>query len=316
MRYILCGLLLLVMALSYGQTIHLQEAVKVKGLSLLLNDLAEIPEDPGLGQVCLGKTPALGQTVVYDRETITARLQELGVDVSQIIWEGEMAVSVETESMAVSPDQLAAVAKDFLETSLPWPVEDMSCELTGATAAPLLFPAPRHAASITPRLASNLLNRGRAVVEIIATVDGQQVQRCTLVFQIRVFSTVFITTRFIPRHTVLQQQDLQSKRLEITNFSETPLASWDAIVGKQMRSSQPAHHILSDRDLEPETVIRRGSMVSVVWEYGNLKISITARSLENGGMGDVIRLLNLSSNKIIQGKVIAGSTVVIPTGER
>ena len=52
-----------------------------------------------------------------------------------------------------------------------------------------------------------------------------------------------------------------------------------------------------------DAAIRRGEMVTLVYRIGGLQLSTHARALEDGAIGQGIRLVNLTSNRTVDGTV-------------
>lgn len=57
-----------------------------------------------------------------------------------------------------------------------------------------------------------------------------------------------------------------------------------------------------------EAAVRRGEMVTLVYEAPGLSLSMRARALEDGAIGQSVRLLNTSSNRTIEGVVTGPNT--------
>jgi flagella basal body P-ring formation protein FlgA len=68
-------------------------------------------------------------------------------------------------------------------------------------------------------------------------------------------------------------------------------------------------------DLQKPVAIARGSMVSVVLKTPAMLLTTQGRALDDGAIGDVIRVLNTRSNMTVQGTVSAsGEVIVSPAG--
>jgi flagellar basal body P-ring formation protein FlgA len=70
------------------------------------------------------------------------------------------------------------------------------------------------------------------------------------------------------------------------------------------------------RQLEPVWLIAKGNPVVLVATAGGLAVSAPAEALEDGGMGDVIRVLNLSSQREIKAVVTGKNSVTAQTNMR
>jgi flagella basal body P-ring formation protein FlgA len=52
-----------------------------------------------------------------------------------------------------------------------------------------------------------------------------------------------------------------------------------------------------------DTVVRRGETIALVFETPGISLSTSARALEDGAVGDNVRLINLSSNRTINATI-------------
>jgi flagella basal body P-ring formation protein FlgA len=56
--------------------------------------------------------------------------------------------------------------------------------------------------------------------------------------------------------------------------------------------------------LKSAQMVRKGSIVKIMAENGSLLVTTIGLSEDNGGQGDIIKVKNLTSNKIVYAKVI------------
>ena len=83
------------------------------------------------------------------------------------------------------------------------------------------------------------------------------------------------------------------------------------LVGKVARKTLlPAHYIPLASVREPY-VVEPGAAVQAVFVSGGLTISATAVTLEAGAAGDMVKVRNIDSGKIVSGAVMADGTVRI-----
>lgn len=60
--------------------------------------------------------------------------------------------------------------------------------------------------------------------------------------------------------------------------------------------------------------IKRNEIIEVIYNIGQLKIKISARSLTSGNMGDEIKFMNLSSRSTLYGVIKENGVVVTQSG--
>jgi len=103
--------------------------------------------------------------------------------------------------------------------------------------------------------------------------------------------------------------------LEVLTFVSTNLAYqrgaiWDGRGGPwQTTRSLPAMMPILASDLGPLAAIHRGDLVTLIFESGNLRLSIQVEALGEGSPGDTIIVRNLDSRKQVYATVIDSNTV-------
>ena len=96
-----------------------------------------------------------------------------------------------------------------------------------------------------------------------------------------------------------------------TEIPENVLSDPEQAVGKVLTTAVRVNAEITRNMLKKATVVKRGAMVKIVAESGPLLITTFGLSEENGGRGDVIRVKNISSNKIIYTKVVDQALVQV-----
>ena len=81
---------------------------------------------------------------------------------------------------------------------------------------------------------------------------------------------------------------------------------WDVsqIKGATLRQSIQAGRAILLADLEQVQVIKSGSIITLVAVINGLGVEAKGIALQHGGVGDIIKVKNLSSKKILTGRVI------------
>lgn len=67
-------------------------------------------------------------------------------------------------------------------------------------------------------------------------------------------------------------------------------------------------------DLKKPNIIDRGTRVSIVFRSGKINLTATGKAIEDGGRGDIIRVMNSKSHKTIEAMVIGPGQVQVLTG--
>lgn len=117
------------------------------------------------------------------------------------------------------------------------------------------------------------------------------------------------------RGEVVTEADLEWQQVRETQAQFGVLTRMEDIVGRQMRTLGRPGVPLRATDVQREIAIVKGSLVTIVMRKGSLQLTAQGRALEDGGVGDTIKVSNLQSKVTVEGKVEAPGTVsVVPMG--
>ena len=87
----------------------------------------------------------------------------------------------------------------------------------------------------------------------------------------------------------------------------------DDLVGRRAKKSLRAGLVVHDRHLRPNWMVRAKQTVSVVNNTGGIQVTTAGIALENGRLGDLVKVRNLSSNSVLHGFVAGTKKISIGT---
>jgi flagellar basal body P-ring formation protein FlgA len=116
-----------------------------------------------------------------------------------------------------------------------------------------------------------------------------------------------VATRTIRAQGIVQAEDVTLVAADIPN-ALTQVA--DA-VGQEARVAIYAGRPIGVADVGPPALVDRNQIVPLAYQSGTLAILTEGRALTRGGVGDVIRVMNLASRSTVSGRVSATGTVVV-----
>lgn len=110
-----------------------------------------------------------------------------------------------------------------------------------------------------------------------------------------------LATRTLRAGTVLTAADLSA-----TGDSDAA-----AMVGMETRRAVYAGRPVTPEDVGPATLVRRNAVVTMAFRHGVLDIRTEGRALEDGGMGEPIRVLNIASRQAVLARVSGAGQVEV-----
>lgn len=113
--------------------------------------------------------------------------------------------------------------------------------------------------------------------------------------------------RLVRPMTIISADDLSVSETDVPGA----LGSDAQILGLEAKTTLYPGHPIRPQDVGPPALVERNQLVMVVYKSGALTISAEARALSRGGVGEVIRVMNLTSRKTVSGRIEPDGTVAV-----
>ncbi|MDQ1363764.1 MAG: flagellar basal body P-ring formation protein FlgA [Pseudomonadota bacterium] len=124
-------------------------------------------------------------------------------------------------------------------------------------------------------------------------------------------ASVYQTAVPLPRDHIITEQDLTAVKTDLGKLNRGYYSKLDDLLGKQTRRSLPPGQILHPAHIKVPNWVKRGEQVALVAGNPQFSIRTQGEALNDGAVGDQVRVKNLSSNRIVEGTVTAQGTVTV-----
>ncbi|MDR1482564.1 MAG: flagellar basal body P-ring formation chaperone FlgA [Synergistaceae bacterium] len=147
----------------------------------------------------------------------------------------------------------------------------------------------------------------RSVALKLTGDDGRRVKRQV---KLRWFQPVVYSVNAIQRGS---EADLADLRMRIDEIGMIGTYVWlpEQIAGAELRQSIGVGRPITAGDVNRPDLVKPGSSVTLMARVNGLGIEAHGIAMQRGGIGDVIKVKNLSSKKILSGKIIDAGLVLI-----
>ncbi len=154
-------------------------------------------------------------------------------------------------------------------------------------------------------------SRQQGATSVGVACEGDKPWKLYVRVDIRLLREVAVAARPLVRGDVLSRDDVRMVRKDVSRISGGYFDDATALVGYELRQSVPAGRMLYSRMLQRPKLVRRGDKVTVLAVVGGLEVRVMGQALADGGKGQMIRVRNLSSKRVVQGEVVSKGLVRI-----
>lgn len=290
--------------------VYLPREIDMTGESMLLGDVALIRGDPEdvakASAVSIGKFSVPGQKIIVTRRTILTRLGANKIASKDVSFSGAKDIKVGREELVISAEDISIKAIKFLNDKKT-DASIASYELIRKSknvVLPSLKGEITFAARMGKRVSTSQVN-----VDIDIMLSGEKVGSSRVTYR-----PMYNCRRVIAIGDVLAGSVLSSNNIKIeTYISKYPESkAFRVPVGlvakTNLKNGQQIRNSLLTK-VRPIILIKRNAFVVIKIETAALTLTAKGKSIGAGAFGEMIRVRNIDSKRIILCKVNFDGTV-------
>ena len=123
------------------------------------------------------------------------------------------------------------------------------------------------------------------------------------------FRQVVVAATNLPAGQVLQRDSLKLDRMEADKISKAHYLESQGLEGQELLRAVRAGEPIRVSDLRPATLVKRGEMVLMtIGSPATFEISVKAEAMQDGRVGEQIKLRNTESGRTLSGVVTGKGT--------
>jgi len=290
--------------------VYLPRTVTLEQSTLCLGDVSVIRGDPDLcetaGKIKLGRIIVPNQRVVVNRNTVLSRLATHGITGAQVALTGAKQVVIQRSSQTILGTDLLDLARAFLHKHYACPSEFVATPLR--TPRDIIIEQKTADIKLLPRL---IRGTSHSLVKVQVTVtDGiKKLAQQDIQFRLQYQCCMAIATQDIARGTALSQGNVKiEKQLSSKPQSVRWKAPWGLIAQRPIRVNSKIQAGMVSAPVAP-LAIKRNDMVVIRIERPGFVITAMGQAQANARSGDIVKVKNTDSQRIILCKVSDDGTV-------
>jgi flagellar basal body P-ring formation protein FlgA len=291
-------------------TIHLPRDIAVESEGLTLGQIAVVTGEESLvakaRDIELGRISVAGQIVTIDRSLILSRLACSGMPACNPVMSGADKVTVRRTAKVIKGGNIIESASSFLAGSIK--EQAIARWEPVRTPADVILPAQTQNVELVGRLVSRGAN-DQTITEVGVVADGKQIETRQVIFRAKYNVHRAITVMDVKEGTTLTANNM---RIENVVSDEPELMGWSVPYGLVAVRNLPAGTVVGSnmaKSPQPPVVIERNQTVVIRIERAGLVVTAMGKAMQQGKLGECIKVRNVDSQRVILAKVNEDGTV-------
>jgi flagella basal body P-ring formation protein FlgA len=256
----------------------------------------------------LAPAPSLGQTASFSRKQITELAQNHNSEFLTTNWSGATQIRVSRRIRQLSDSDLIELLTAEMQKEFVKDRGELELHLTRPW---VKVPVPDE--PLTLKLAE--MPSGGVSPNFVVTFElwngRENVGSWQVALQALVWRDVPVARSALQRGEPLKDADIEMERRDVLIvrdvFPHFPTTDDTLELAESIQSGMP----ILNRSVRTRPVILRGRVVDAVFQEGSLSISLKVETLEDGLLGQTVRVRNPKTRRELYGKVQNEQTVLI-----
>jgi len=286
-------------SLTQVEAAVLRSHVSVTGDIVTLGDLFD---DAGTaGDIVIATAPRPGAPTAISVSRISQVARQNG-----IAWrntQGLTRIVVSRSGTPLAPELTKTALANAIAEQVPTVAAKGLIEVILATGVENLMVTEEETPSISVEQVNfdQRSGRFRAIVRVPA--DAEDAPRFRVTGRAYPALDIPVLARRMSPGDKITEADVNWVRVPATHVSQNIIDDTANLIGFTPRRSLRPGEPVRNSDVEPPRMVEKGSIVSITYVLANMSLTTRGRALEDGAMGEIIKIVNPRSHRTIEVEV-------------
>jgi len=152
-------------------------------------------------------------------------------------------------------------------------------------------------------------NTGRFVATISVPAGDPAAKRLRITGRVFTLVAVPVLAKKLYRGDVIRKHHLEWKKIRRSKVLRQTITEAEQLIGMAAKRLIGSNRPIRLAQVRRPLLIAKGGIVTIRLNYANMSLTAQGRSLDEGSLGDVVRITNSQSKKIVEARVTGANRV-------
>ena len=150
---------------------------------------------------------------------------------------------------------------------------------------------------------------GDGICSVDVKNPAGRTQTAHIPFKVYSKRELFVLKQAGQKGELIREKDIAVRETFMNGRMAGYPACAEDVIGKALKRDVSANTVITDQVLENQVVMKRGDIVTIVAESSALVVRTKGRTVDQGRIGEKIRVRNIASGKEVVAKVVSSDAV-------
>jgi flagella basal body P-ring formation protein FlgA len=199
-----------------------------------------------------------------------------------------------------------------ISSRLNVPVEQLQLRFNPADQKVLNLSEPHFRFNVSTPRNRNLGDVTWEVTIVADGTEGKGAQKASVTANVKAWQNQVIVHKPLAARQLIRGEDLIDRRALVDHLPEDALVTREQVVGQMAGRELKPGTLLTARLVEASILVKSGQLVSVLLTQGTIQAKTVAKAMEQGTMGQTIRVKNETTGNVFDVVVTGQQTAKLP----
>ncbi len=129
--------------------------------------------------------------------------------------------------------------------------------------------------------------------------------------QVDIYDDVLVSKTPLVKGQIIDENQVKKKKMKVSSLFHGYFSEKVALTGLQAKRNLARNSVLNPTNLAPRQLVTSGQQVTIVLNLQGLQVKSSGQALQSASQGQVIKVRNTQSNKIVEGVVTASGQISV-----
>ena len=129
--------------------------------------------------------------------------------------------------------------------------------------------------------------------------------------RVDIYDDVLVSKTPLVKGQLIDTDNVKLKKMKVSSLFNGYFREIVALTGLQAKRNLAGNSILTPADLQPRELVKSGQRVTILLNLKGLEVKSTGQALQSASLGQLIKVRNTQSNKIVEGVVSASGQITV-----
>lgn len=153
---------------------------------------------------------------------------------------------------------------------------------------------------------------GLSSVSIIFKLKNEIIKREDIRVSIKHFKKIPVASKQLYKGETISDDDISYQRVEVTQYADDEIITDKSLIGKVLKNGIIKGSPFIFKNIKLENTVKRGDKIEIIAQSGAVMVRTLGIALQDGAVGDQIRVKrDGSGNTILQGEVAGDGRIYL-----